>query len=281
MACISKTRDYLNKLYSRLTKAIRNYIYIKKQFITNKANYVRKLQSLKFFPIINSNIKLLIYTDSRGNNLTKHDDYLHYPELLNIFFNTDKHLCPEKWTTTLDFLDFWQKQGQKEKYDFVLLHTGIVDYSPRHQTIAKEKIYKDKKDIFDNVFGKQIIKEYLDSDFKVEYEGDKTINLYSTDMAKKYLLPELKKIKNLIWISNNIVLPDWNGNYWKERPRNMNIVDSYADLFSDSLDNVVDLRSWNEKDVKKYTFDNIHLNKLGSDIVFAEVVKKIQELTRV
>lgn len=220
------------------------------------------------------NYKILLYTDSRGFDVRGVNDYLHYPQKLAKIFNIEMHICEEKWTTTLDFLKLLKNKNVKN-YNLIILHTGIVDHSPRHQTTAIKKIYSNKKEIFNEVFGEKTITEHLHKDFNIEYEGDKTINLYSQDMAIQYLLPILKGIPNLLWISHNKIVPGWNGNYWKERPRNINVIEDYSILFSKNIPNVIDLMSWTYEEVKFYTFDNMHPNKEGSDFIYNEIIKFI------
>lgn len=229
------------------------------------------------FKFFRKKLKILLYTDSRGDNIPGHTDYEHYGDLLAKKYNVEKYLCPEKWTTTLDFLDLIKKRDTKN-YDLVILHTGIVDHSPRHQQVAINNIYKDKREIFDEVFGKKIIQDYLNSDFGPEYEGDKTVNLYSLEMAKEFLLPKLNEIPNLLWISSNRIIPGWNGNYWKPRPENISIIEEYSNLFLTELDsnNVIDLMTWSNKDIKKFTFDNMHPTKAGSDYIYEEILRKVK-----
>jgi glycosyltransferase involved in cell wall biosynthesis len=249
-------------------------------------NYLQKIAGIKAetkSPVqtntgINKNRKrILLYTDSRGNYIKGHCDYKHYGKRLAELFDVDMYLCPEKWTTTLDFLEL-RKKIRLEDYDAIVLHTGIVDASPRHQKIALEKIYPPKKAIFDEIFGEQKIWQYLNTDLGCDYEDDKTINLYSLDMAKECLLPALKKIPNLIWIGGNRIVPGWRGNYWKERPTNISLIEMYFSLFASELEHVVDLMGWSYDEIKRYTFDNMHPNKEGSDYIFERTLQKIHEV---
>lgn len=227
--------------------------------------------------IFRRKFKIFVYTDSRGDNIPGHTNYQHYVARLEKKYDVEKHLCPEKWTTTLDFLNCIKKTDLK-KYDLVILHTGIVDQSPRHQKVAIENLYKDKKAIFDEVFDPIIMHKHLTNDFRIEYEGDKTINMYSMEMAKKNLLPILKKIPNLLWISHNKIVPNWKGNYWKERPENINIIEQYSNLFLSELPNTINLMIWDFDEVKKFTFDNMHPNKFGSDFIYDSIEQKIRKL---
>jgi hypothetical protein len=214
--------------------------------------------------------RVLLYTDSRGDNVPGTEYYKHYSKRLDSKFVVDAYLCPEKWTTILDFLQLYYQVRSVQKYDWIILHCGIVDASPRHQSIAINKIYFPKKNIFDQIFGEETEKEYLLSDLGVEYEGEKTINMYSLSMAKEKLLPVLRSIPNLIWISSNRIVPGWRGNYWKDRPANIKLVEEYANLFLSELppSMTIDLMQWDYDLVKKNTYDNIHPNQFGSDQIY-------------
>ena len=217
--------------------------------------------------------RILLYTDSRGINIPDHFDYKHYSTKLLAQYNVDAYLCPEKWTTILDFLNLWES-SRKNKYDYIILHAGVVDTSPRQQKTLIETIYPQKKKVFDEVFGCALIQQYINSDLNCEYEGDKTINMYSLDMAEKFVIPRLIEIPNLIWIGINKVDVLWRGNYWKDRPNNIRLIEEYSRLFSNNLPSTIDLLNlWGLEDIHNYTFDNIHPNKQGSDFIFRELAK--------
>jgi hypothetical protein len=217
----------------------------------------------------------LLYTDSRGINIPNKFFYPYYSDKLSKYINVKKFICPHKWTTTLDFLYMYKKIFSKQKYNFILLHTGIVDYSPRSQQSLINEIYPLKHIAFESVFPKKEIISHIHSDFRVEYEGDKTSNMYSLKMAKKYLTPQLKKIKNLLWISSNKIISSWKGNYWRDRPLNMKITEDYANLFLSELPNSLNLMNWTENEVKRYTYDNIHPNREGSNYIFEKIMSYI------
>ena len=172
---------------------------------------------------------ILIFTDSRGSYKEPNSNYKLYTEKLSENYNVSSYIYKYKWTTILDFLNLLNNGTIKpENYDYVILHVGISDFSPRHSQIAINNIYKDKKQIFDSVFGEENIKKYLNTDFNIDYEGDKTINLYSIEMAKMYIIPILQKINNLIWIGSNNIVDGWNGNYFRERPKNIKIIENFS-----------------------------------------------------
>ena len=215
--------------------------------------------------------RILLYTDSRGTNIPDNTDYKHYGTRLSNLFYVDAYYCPEKWTTVLDFLQM-MKSIPHGYYHAIILHAGAVDAAPRHQKVLLETIYPDKKGIFDEIFGENKIKAYLHSDLGCDYEGDKTINMYSPEMARRQLLPLVKQIPHVIWISSNRIVPNWRGNYWKDRPDNIGLIEEYSNLFAAELESVVNLMSWSLEEVKLCTFDNIHPNQMGSDRIFEMIL---------
>lgn len=216
---------------------------------------------------------ILLYADSRGENLPEKNHYKHYGVKLSQKYRVTSIVAPHKWTTTMDFLYTYDKELKRESYDHVILHTGIVDYSPRQQKILTGTIYPSKKDVFEYVFPKKEIQKHIQKQMGIRYEDDHTANMYSMDMATRYLLPRLSKIKNLIWISSNKINTTWRGNYWKDRPQNMGVTEGYSRLFISQLEYVIDLLQWDLREVKKYTYDNIHPNMRGSNYIYREILK--------
>ena len=221
--------------------------------------------------------RVLLYADSRGDNIPNHQDYAHFGARLAQQYRVDSYLCPETWTTTLDFLALAERLPLDD-YDAIVLHTGVVDASPRHREIARNIIYPSKKRIFDSVFGEQAIATHLNHDFRCDYEGDSTINLYSLDMARTCLLPRLRGFPRLVWISGNRIVPGWRGNYWKDRPSNIALIEDYFRLFLTELPRSVNLMSWTEAEVVRRTFDNIHPNREGSDWIYARLTEWLRQL---
>lgn len=255
---------------------IRNRFFrARKKFLFGSAHH--KLMTL-ITHVLPSARRILLYTDSRGDNLPDHIDYQHYGERLAEWHSIDAYLCPEKWTTVIDFLELYEHLDTKA-YDLIILHAGAVDASPRSQTIMLEQIYPPKKRMFDKVFGESNIQAYLKSDLNCEFEGDKTINMYSPRMAARDLLPRLRQIPNLIWVGANRIVPNWRGNYWRDRPANIQIIEEYSKLFRDELPQTVDLLEWSLEDVQRFTFDNIHPNKDGSDYILREILEKIRMMS--
>ncbi len=240
--------------------------------------------------------KVLIFTDSRGQHKpagTNHDIFaerLAKDDRLDV----EVYLCPMKWTTTLDFLERFPEEKLKT-YDHVILYTGIVEWSPRPAPSAladlydnpsstnaenlglntrdySKKIVNNKKAAFNTVFGAGPAKQYLETPFDTEYEGEKTINMYGLDMARTHLLPRLKKIPNLIFITANRFSNGWEGDFKRGRPENIRITHEYSDLFAEELAAagvpLVDLRHWDDDQIKTFTCDNIHLSERGSNYIY-------------
>lgn len=246
--------------------------------------------------------KILIFTDSRGQHVPAGNTHEVFPiriknEVLNA--DVDLILCPMKWTTTLDFIQYSEKYDLSI-YDWVVLYTGIVEWSPRPFKSAyndlynnknvenidnwnlntrdySKKIVNNKKEIFDRLFGKKNIKSYLNNPFDVIYEDSKTINMISEDMASSVIGPFLQKYKNIIFINSNRILSDWEGDFRRGRPTNIDITHKYSDIISKFFpeDRLIDLRKWTKDEIKKFTCDNMHLTKKGSDYIMKELVKKM------
>jgi len=80
---------------------------------------------------------------------------------------------------------------------------------------------------------------------------------------KDSIIPQLKNIPNLIMVGCSPVLSDWRGNYWRERPNNMNMILEYSNICKQSLNTFIDLSTWSSEEIKLNTIDNIHLSQQG------------------
>ena len=251
--------------------------------------------------------RVLIYTDSRGQHIPRGQPA--YEIFANRLAQDDDLdakvvLCPMKWTTTVDFLDYYENH-KDGNYDHVLLHTGIVDWSPRPQPSAindlynntatanlgneglntrdySRKIINNKKASFNALFGEKAMLDHLGHDFGVDYEGQPTINMYSLAMAERSLLPRLAEIPNLTFINSNRFVPGWEGDYTRGRPANIAITEKYSELFRDALgaDRMIDLLAWSSEEVMRYTCDNIHFNMEGSEFLYREIRRRLERPAR-
>ena len=170
-------------------------------------------------------MKILIFTDSRGQHITKRAGHKVYGDMLSSLhgIEVEAYYCPFKWTTTVDFLVSFNRKKLRE-YDLVLLQTGIVDFSPRTQSSANFDLYENiaeenkenlalntrdyskkiknhKKRFFDKIFGESSMKEHLRNPIDSYYNGEKTNNMYSLEMARFFLIPLLNNIPNLLYIN--------------------------------------------------------------------------------
>jgi hypothetical protein len=180
-------------------------------------------------------------------------------------------VCPEKFTSILDFLAFYESVNHKE-FDKVILHCGIVDFAPRPESsfdlMYESKIEKIKKYSLD---------EYINKEFRVFgplYQEEGTISFLNQDSMLNVLIPLLKKIPNLVYISINPVLNDWHGNYWRKRPGNINEQLLLDKILIQEINEVVDLSCLIKEDIMIFTSDNVHYTKEG----FSHIYKKLQPL---
>jgi hypothetical protein len=207
-----------------------------------------------------------------------------------------------KWTTTIDFLEFMTDKDWRS-YDHVILYTGIVDWSPRPQKSAisdlynnqapenleniklntadyGQKVVNNKKALFDDIFGAERVGRHLNTPFDVRFEDTPTINMYDLEMASEALLPRLSAIENLIFVNSNRFVPGWKGDHKRGRPENITITEKFSELFLDALrgERVVDLLKWNPSEIQRYTCDNMHLTKQGSDWIYERLIERMSAL---
>lgn len=246
-------------------------------------------------------MKILVFTDSRGQHKPRNSNHKLFVEMLQELDNVevDAYLCPMKWTTTLDFFEQFPNEVLR-KYDYVILFTGIVDWSPRPVQSAihdlynntetsnlgnlalttndySKKVVNNKKKIFDMTFGPAAMEKHFADPFTVEYEGERTINMYTFDMLKSAIIPRLQAIQNLIFINSNRIVTGWDGDYWKQRPDNIGLSEAYSSAIANALpeQNLIDLLAWDEKTITEFTCDNIHLTKQGNDWIFSQILARL------
>lgn len=232
-----------------------------------------------FFRIINfRKPKILIYTDSRGFDVKGSmgkNPLNSYVEKFLRNYNVDFFICEEKHTTILDFLE----KKKSNDYKYTILHCGVVDFSPRPISNLNFVLNSKRSN---NLFRIALEKygDYYNNSSSVMYMGERTQNLYSKSFLNEVVIPRLQKIHNLIWINSNHFVRDWDGNYTKGRPKNIEeYVCSFDVVLMSNLKNIVDLKCWNDDEIKKYTIDNIHFNEEGFHEVFRMINEKILEIS--
>lgn len=236
-----------------------------------------------FFKIKNFNKKkILIYTDSRGYNViskfgkTPFDSYIFK---LCLSYRVDYFICPEKFTTIIDFIEKIQTIKNINRYDQIILHCGVVDFSPRPiSNIEKVKKSKVTSPIFNDLFTNINNIDYHMNPFPIKYYDEYTTTIYSPDYLRKFIIPQVKKIQKLIWIDSNNFALNWEGNFLKGRPKNINeTVNHFDEIFSSAVKYRISLKNWQDNEIKKYTIDNIHFSKDGFNIIFDLLKKQIDK----
>lgn len=220
-------------------------------------------------------MKILIYTDSRGEHKSSFSQQLIFTEKIHKSFECKTFLCPHKWTTTLDFIQLIEESKLKpESFDKIILYTGVVEYSPRPLSNFR-LAYNTKKHFFEKFLGKVA---NLENTYECEYSGEKTKSLVDLDSHKNIIVPYLQQLKDkLIFINTNKIVPNWEGNYLRVnpigRPKNINIVSDYSKETLNKFSNLINLLEWNDEEVRKYTVDNMHLTLEGSEFIYKKILE--------
>jgi hypothetical protein len=223
---------------------------------------------------------VFIYSDSRGFDVigkSGKNPFNSYLGFLIRKYRVTYRLCPEKHTTILDFLREI-RTTDIAKYDYVILHCGVVDFSPRPISnlsfVLSSKEHDDLMKIARDKYA-----DYYDTPSEITYQGEKTQTLYAPEFLEAVLVPELKKIRNLIWINSNHFVSGWDGNFDKGRPLNIEEkVNLFDGILGNHLENIVDLKGWTDEEVKGFTIDNIHFRPKGFAEVYALLNNKLQEI---
>ena len=225
--------------------------------------------------------KILIYTDSRGFEITKAINrkapFQSYVNTLIKNYNCEFYICPEKHTTFYDFFNVLNDKNL-DNYSKIICHIGVVDFSPRGSKTVPEILNLKENKILSQ-FGNNFLKNLrAEANYEITYYGDQTKSLLGKNQLKE-LAAKLNLIPNLIWISCNPVLLDWNGNYFRKRPRNINIVNEYSKDLLELLDkniDVINLTNLSKSEIKELTCDNIHFSPKGMEYIS----KKIEALLK-
>ena len=238
---------------------------------------------LGYYKILNRNKeRILLYTDSRGYQIADLDcrktPFKSYLYSFIKKYNCDVHICEEKHTTIFDFLYLYENNIRRKKYDYVISHIGVVDFSPRPYNDI-ESILNLKKNKTIKIFGKEFFNKLIDLKiYEEEYFGVKTSAILAEENLE-LIGNKFSKIPNHIWISCNPVDLKWRGNYPKDRPININMVNDKRKQLMNLLGNnvnIIDFTNFSLKEVRKYTCDNIHMSDEGMDLI-KEKIKQCLE----
>lgn len=226
-------------------------------------------------------LKILLYTDSRGYNVISRfgkNPFTSYVSRLVKKYDIDFCICPEKFTTIVDFISF-VKSAKWKSYDFVIMHCGVVDFSPRPlSNISKVKESKHGSEPFEKLFRNN--QEHYKNYAGIKYYEEDVVTLYSKEYLQQEIGPELKLISNLIWIDSNNFVKGWEGNFARGRPKNINEeVNKYDEALFPFVKNRISLKNWNDQQIKQFTIDNIHFTDAGFVEITRLINEKIKELS--
>jgi len=229
--------------------------------------------------------KILIFTDSRGYEVTKawnrKSAYASYVGKLCKSYHVDYVICPEFSTTVIDFLyEYNQRIAQGKQYDAVIAHVGVVDFSPRPSSMLVDMMDNKSHKVASLFEEPQIalLKEYHSEVFTELYFGKTVKNFYSEAFLAEHILPKLSAISNLILIGCSPVLSDWRGNYWRDRPQNMNMILDYSARCKAEIEHFIDLSTLSNEEIMKFTIDNIHLSPAGFDYVLQLILAPLNSI---
>jgi len=223
--------------------------------------------------------KVLIFTDSRGFEVTKFwnrkNPFSSYIGRLILDYNCTIRVCPEKFTSLLDFLSFYESVKYIQ-FDSIILHCSIVDFAPRPESsfdqMYQSKIhYMNKYPIFDCI-------DKINRESNVKYQDEYTYSFLNETALYNVVLPELVKIPKLIYIGINPVLLNWSGNYWRERPSNINEQLILDTIIKKNINSSISLSELTRDEIKKYTSDNVHYTKIGFNYIYNELKLYLPEI---
>lgn len=217
----------------------------------------------------NYNVKTLFFTDSRGKIKDTFTNLKIFWQNYAETHDCDFMLCPYKWTTSLDFIKLIEeKKINIDKYDKIVLYTGVVEFSPRPMSNFKQCSANKLE------FMREFLGEYVDLDttYNFDYMGEDTKSLITLAAYEKVVVPYLQTLGDkLVLINTNRTVSGWEGNYLRinssGRPKNINVVADYSQKTVGTITNLVNLLEWDDDDVKKFTVDNMHLTHLGSEFI--------------
>jgi hypothetical protein len=209
---------------------------------------------------------VLVYADSRATNVIGplgKSVFGTYAARLMRSYRVYPVILPRPHTTLVDFLNHCDRD--RRAYDAVLLHCGIVDFSPRPvSSIPRIAAAKSRDPGFAELFADN--DAYHRDAHGPEYEGVPTTTLYSPRHLEDVLVPRLAAIPNLVWVTTNDFVPGWEGNYTRGRPVDIGArIAEFEARLRPVLAHVVDMHVWSYDDVRRFTIDNVHYTPSGVD----------------
>ena len=224
--------------------------------------------------------EILVYADSRGTNVTGMLGKSLFRTWVSTLMRTQRVrpvILPRRHTTLLDFLN--QYEGEGRRYAAVVLHAGIVDFSPRPagsipSIVAEKSADPGYRDLF-----ARHASRYRNPDGPL-FRGEPTTTLYSEQYLAQVIAPRLAAVPNLLWVTTNDFVPGWEGNYTRGRPVDIGRrIAAFEAVLRPTLENVVDLHEWSHAEVRQLTVDNVHLSPEGAARLAATVDARLDALT--
>jgi|GEM_PF-4056258 len=208
--------------------------------------------------------KVLFFTDSRGflvGSFISYKNGFRSPlsNYLHKNFCVDHRIDKYQPTTYLDFLRDYSDQDL-EKYKYIILILGVVDFSPRNATDAATIRETKLSSICTNLSrGSSFL------DLEVRWDGGATDSIINHDIIG-LLKERLGKYRGkIIVVNTGFVETEWAGSYWRSRPKNMNAFLARERKFSSDIsNNVIDVFNIAPS---LYTIDNIHYSAEGFQIL--------------
>jgi len=219
-------------------------------------------------------LKLFIYTDSRGHEITKkrnkNNPFSSHVSYFIKKYCCEVHLNPEKPSTIIDFLETYNNSSKD--FDFVIAHIGVVDFASRFHSQAID-IIKERKEKYLNFITQEEYDDLVQFEgYSTLFEGKKT-SAITPDFMIDSLVTEINKIPSLIWISCNDIDLKWRGNYKRDRPLNSDIILSKSKYLIDKLETkkIINLTNFKQKEIHSFTCDNVHFSEKGMDMLEKEL----------
>lgn len=251
-----KTQDILFKLFNK---------------VNPKVFYV----ILKFFEMLNKLQKkkrILIFTDSRGFEVTKpwnrKNPFSSYVGTLALRYSCRVLVCPEKFTSLVDFISYYD-EADGSSFDHIILHCGIVDFAPRPES-SFEQMFETKRCKLDQYSLSESISKN-NREASESYEGEPTYSFLNKEALDSVILPRLINMPNLIYVGTSKVLTDWDGIYWRKRPRNINEQLKLDAMLCKAARNSIKMSELNDELIKLYTSDNVHYTNKGFNFILAKL----------
>lgn len=216
--------------------------------------------------------KVLYFSDSRGFLVGSYVGYKNHFRnsivgRLNRKFAVKTEINKYSHTTLADLFSDYSIEDLNS-FDFLVIHLGVVEFSPRRNVdavaIRNDKLKKlEKVKITKSSAEEKGFLQALNARTEASYENDVTDSIVNADLYKKYM-EKLESVNvPIIAITTQAVLDDWRGNYWRARPSNMNsFLTLEREFWSKVTPYVIHLPD-DEYLIKKFTMDNIHPTKLG------------------